>query len=149
MTYKEKLFMACDRAESVSRAEFGPFRTAKDAEKQAEMLGWRYIMCYTHTVDAATDEVLEVVFRCYEIGGPAADNDRPMNPCLDINMVAVGSRRDPAANFPAVAPMTGEQQKFFELYEEQMKEPRGNLFRRDDFVKALLGSITYQLKDKL
>jgi len=137
MTYKEKLFMACDRAESVSRAEFGPFRTAKDAEKQAEMLGWRYIMCYTHTVDAATDEVLEVVFRCYEIGGPAADN------------VVGGVRRSAIVSFPAVAPMTGEQQKFFELYEEQMKEPRGNLFRRDDFVKALLGSITYQLKDKL
>jgi hypothetical protein len=60
MTYKETFWMACDSTEQL-RAEFGPFHTRKEAEREAQKLGFKYILCYEHLI-GENDDIKEV--RC-------------------------------------------------------------------------------------
>jgi len=60
MAYKDIFWMACDSTEQL-RAEYGPFHTREEAEKEARNLGFGYLLRYEHIIGA--DEEIEEV-RC-------------------------------------------------------------------------------------
>src|SRR2546430_6815295 len=45
MEHKESFWMACDSTEQL-RAEYGPFQTRNDAEREARRLGFGYLLRY-------------------------------------------------------------------------------------------------------
>lgn len=54
MTYKETFWMACDSTEQL-RAEYGPFHTRQEAEREAGKLGFCYLLRYEHMVGEDED----------------------------------------------------------------------------------------------
>ena len=60
MTYKETFWMACDSTEQL-RAEYGPFHTRAEAEREAGKLGFAYVLRYEHVI-GENDDIKEV--RC-------------------------------------------------------------------------------------
>src|SRR5437588_672729 len=58
--YKETFWMACDSTEQL-RAEYGPFHTRAEAEREAGKLGFDYILRYEHVI-GENDDIKEV--RC-------------------------------------------------------------------------------------
>jgi len=61
---EEKHFCASESGEPCS-AEYGPFKTAEEAEEQARIFGWSWIVCYTHVL--VFDKIVDVKTRYYEI----------------------------------------------------------------------------------
>jgi hypothetical protein len=68
MAYKEIFWMACDSTEQL-RAEYGPFHTRADAEREAKKLGFCYLLRYEHIM--GDNEEIEDV-RCIFIELPGA-----------------------------------------------------------------------------
>jgi hypothetical protein len=68
MGYKETFWMACDSTEQL-RAEYGPFHTRAEAEKEARKLGFGYLLRYEHVI-GDNEDILEV--RCIFIELPQA-----------------------------------------------------------------------------
>ncbi|HZQ25373.1 MAG TPA: hypothetical protein VFA89_21480 [Terriglobales bacterium] len=60
MAYKEIFWMACDSTEQL-RAEYGPFHTREEAEREARKLTFGYLLRYEHIIDE-NEEIQEV--RC-------------------------------------------------------------------------------------
>ena len=60
--------MACDSTEQL-RAEYGPFQTRDEAEREARRLGFGYLLRYEHLIDSH-DDIQEV--RCIFIELPEA-----------------------------------------------------------------------------
>ena len=60
MTYKETFWMACDSTEQL-RAEYGPFHTRAEAEREAAKLGFNYLLRYEHLI-GENEDIKEV--RC-------------------------------------------------------------------------------------
>lgn len=60
MIYKETFWMACDSTEQL-RAEFGPFQTRAEAEREAKKLGFGYLLRYEHVI-GENEDIKEV--RC-------------------------------------------------------------------------------------
>src|SRR5690349_20594738 len=60
MIYKETFWMACDSTEQL-RAEYGPFHTRGEAEREADRLGFGYLLRYEHIM-GEDEEIQEV--RC-------------------------------------------------------------------------------------
>lgn len=60
MTYKETFWMACDSTEQL-RAEYGPFHTRAEAEREASRLGFGYLLRYEHLI-GENEDIKEV--RC-------------------------------------------------------------------------------------
>src|SRR5258707_10955896 len=60
MTYKETFWMACDSTEQL-RAEYGPFHTRAEAEREADKLGFSYLLRYEHFI-GENEDIKEV--RC-------------------------------------------------------------------------------------
>src|SRR5437667_10561457 len=60
MIYKETFWMACDSTEQL-RAEYGPFHTRAEAEREAGKLGFGYILRYEHMI-GENEDIKEV--RC-------------------------------------------------------------------------------------
>jgi len=60
MIYKETFWMACDSTEQL-RAEYGPFHTRAEAEREATKLGFGYILRYEHMI-GENEDIKEV--RC-------------------------------------------------------------------------------------
>ena len=60
MIYKETFWMACDSTEQL-RAEYGPFHTRAEAEREADKLGFGFILRYEHMI-GENDDIKEV--RC-------------------------------------------------------------------------------------
>jgi hypothetical protein len=60
MIYKETFWMACDSTEQL-RAEYGPFHTRAEAEREAGKLGFSYLLRYEHMI-GENDDIKEV--RC-------------------------------------------------------------------------------------
>ena len=60
MTYKETFWMACDSTEQL-RAEYGPFHTRTEAEREAGKLGFHYLLRYEHLI-GENEDIKEV--RC-------------------------------------------------------------------------------------
>lgn len=54
MTYKETYWMACDSTEQL-RAEYGPFHTRSEAEREASKLGFGYLLRYEHFIGEHED----------------------------------------------------------------------------------------------
>src|SRR5271157_4498121 len=61
---EEKHFCASESGEPCS-AEYGPFKTAEEAEEQARIFGWSWVVCYTHVL--VFDKIVDVKTRYYEI----------------------------------------------------------------------------------
>lgn len=68
MGYTETFWMACDSIEQL-RAEYGPFHTRVEAEKEAGRLAFGYLLRYEHVI-SDSDEIQEV--RCVFIELPCA-----------------------------------------------------------------------------
>src|SRR5204862_8151799 len=49
MIYKETFWMACDSTEQL-RAEYGPFHTRAEADREANKLGFGFILRYEHMI---------------------------------------------------------------------------------------------------
>jgi hypothetical protein len=60
MIYKETFWMACDSTEQL-RAEYGPFHTRAEAEREANKLGFGYLLRYEHVI-GENEDIKEV--RC-------------------------------------------------------------------------------------
>jgi len=60
MNSKDTFWMACDSTEQL-RAEYGPFHTREEAEREARKLGFGYLLRYEHII-GEDDEIEEV--RC-------------------------------------------------------------------------------------
>jgi hypothetical protein len=60
MNYKETFWMACDSTEQL-RAEYGPFHTRAEAEREAGKLGFNYLLRYEHLI-GENEDIKEV--RC-------------------------------------------------------------------------------------
>ena len=60
MIYKETFWMACDSTEQL-RAEYGPFHTRAEAEREANKLGFGFILRYEHMI-GENEDIKEV--RC-------------------------------------------------------------------------------------
>lgn len=54
MSYKEIFWMACDSTEQL-RAEYGPFHTRAEAEREASRLGFGYLLRYEHVIGEHED----------------------------------------------------------------------------------------------
>ena len=67
MIYKETFWMACDSTEQL-RAEYGPFHTRAEAEREAGKLGFGYILRYEHMI-GENEDIKEV--RCIFIELPS------------------------------------------------------------------------------
>jgi len=55
---KEIFWMACDSTEQL-RAEYGPFRSRQEAEREARRLGFEFLLRYEHLLNE-NEEILEV-----------------------------------------------------------------------------------------
>ena len=60
MVYKETFWMACDSTEQL-RAEYGPFHTRQEAEREAQKLGFAYLLRSEHMI-GENEDIKEV--RC-------------------------------------------------------------------------------------
>lgn len=76
MIYKETFWMACDSTEQL-RAEYGPFYTRAEAEREASKLGFGYLLRYEHVI-GEDDDIKEV--RCIFIELYPPDFERPSLP---------------------------------------------------------------------
>ena len=54
MTHMETFWMACDSTEQL-RAEYGPFHTREEAEREARKLGFGFLLRYEHVIDENQD----------------------------------------------------------------------------------------------
>jgi hypothetical protein len=82
--------MACDSTEQL-RAEYGPFHTRSEAEREAEKLGFSYLLRYEHLI-GENDDIQEV--RCIFIelrpeGWPAEGVRRLHTRCASCGESAV------------------------------------------------------------
>lgn len=96
----EKYYMACDSSQEGLRAEYGPFTTSGQAEREARKLGWNWVVVYTHIV--IDDAIVDVKSRFYELA-PSIDTLRSV--------------------ISGVKPLDAAELKFFEQYETQMNQP--------------------------
>jgi hypothetical protein len=109
----ERLYMACEKDSETGSAQFGPFKTSGEAEKQARKLGWPWVLVYTNTVDDR-GLVVDVRKRMYRIDGKNSAQIVYAGP-MDID--------DIRGRFcPPVPPMSADEEKFFGQYEKQMEE---------------------------
>ena len=74
MTYKETFWMACDSTEQL-RAEYGPFHTRAEAEREARKLGFTDLLRYEHLI-GENDDIKEV--RCIFIELPPGVAQQPV-----------------------------------------------------------------------
>jgi hypothetical protein len=74
MIYKETFWMACDSTEQL-RAEYGPFHTRTEAEREASKLGFGYILRYEHLI-GENEDIKEV--RCIFIELPSQAAAQPI-----------------------------------------------------------------------
>lgn len=101
----EKMFMACSTNHETEGAMYGPFKTAGEAEKYAQQLGWTWVLVYTHTLDEY-GHVIDVKTRFFQ---PDVREARMPGDIEAIRRMVVH-----------VPPLTNDDIKFFERYETQM-----------------------------
>src|ERR1700675_3668001 len=100
----EKLFMACD-ADNERSAQYGPFKTAEEAETAAIRLGFDWVGVFTHVVDEFGTVMDTKPTRFYQPEGIRQDRTPS-----DIEAI----RR-----MVLPAPLSDDEVKFFAQYEEQ------------------------------
>jgi hypothetical protein len=74
MARKEIFWMSCDSTEQL-RAEFGPFHTREEAEREARRLGFGFLLRYEHII--GDDEDIKEV-RCVFLELPAVEPQKVM-----------------------------------------------------------------------
>lgn len=79
MIYKETFWMACDSTEQL-RAEYGPFHTRAEAEREAGKLGFGYLLRYEHLI-GENEDIKEVrcIFIELQAGGPKFEPGRRLH----------------------------------------------------------------------
>jgi hypothetical protein len=75
MEHKEIFGMACDSTEQL-RAEYGPFSTRDEAEREALRLGFGFILRYEHIL-GEDDDIKEVRCVFLELSGTPAETRPP------------------------------------------------------------------------
>jgi hypothetical protein len=86
MIYKETFWMACDSTEQL-RAEYGPFHTRVEAEREAGKLGFGYILRYEHLI-GENEDIKEV--RCIFIELPSSTASHPIARKLHTRCASCG-----------------------------------------------------------
>jgi hypothetical protein len=86
MIYKETFWMACDSTEQL-RAEYGPFHTRGEAEREASKLGFGYLLRYEHLI--GEDENIKEV-RCIFIELESEPGVRYLAPKLHTRCATCG-----------------------------------------------------------
>jgi translation initiation factor IF-1 len=114
MPTEERYFMACESDEEKLRAEYGPFKTAEEAEKQARILGWHWVLVYVHIMEG--DTVVDVKTRFYQLDDAPIDG-RHRQQVMDLETL----RRKLTQPEVEIAPMSLKDVMFFAEYEAQMK----------------------------
>jgi ribosomal protein S27AE len=124
---EEKFFCAVDSTEP-NHAEYGPFQTAEEAEEQARIFGWRWVVCYTHVL--VFEKIVDVKTRYYEIEASPfeklPEGRRKCPSCQDGTCTShkpdTRLRQQPFDTSP-VKPLSAAEAKEFAFLEQQMKEP--------------------------
>jgi hypothetical protein len=106
MPTEERFFMACDSDALQLRAEYGPFKTAAEAEEQSKILGWHWVLVYVHIMEG--DVIVDVKTRFYQLDEA---------PLMDLETLR-SKLTQPEVE---IAPMSLKDVMFFAEYEAQMK----------------------------
>jgi hypothetical protein len=77
MIYKETFWMACDSTEQL-RAEYGPFHTRSEAEREAHKLGFGYVLRYEHLI-GENEDIKEVRCVFVELQQPTLQRSRKLH----------------------------------------------------------------------
>ena len=91
MTHMETFWMACDSTEQL-RAEYGPFHTREEAEREARKLGFGFLLRYEHIIDGNQDiqEVRCVFIELPQSIGPVHRTSRRLHTrCASCGEMAV------------------------------------------------------------
>jgi hypothetical protein len=102
----ERFFMAAD-TDNEFGAQYGPFSTAEEAEREMCRLGWKWLLVYTHRLDCA-GQIMEVTSRFFQ---PDVREKRTPGDVEHLRRMLVTD----------VPPLTNDDIKFFSQYEEQME----------------------------
>jgi hypothetical protein len=111
----ERYFMVCED-NTENSAQFGPYKTAEEAESEAARLGWIWILVYTHTVDEY-GHIIDVKTRWYQ-RDVVLDNLR--NKLAPKQSDSTGLRATMKTRAVEVKPMSKEEAEFFAEYEKQI-----------------------------
>jgi hypothetical protein len=106
----ERYFLACETADE-NAAQFGPFKTAAEAEAQTRKLGWTWVLVFSHILNEA-GTVVDVKTRFYEVA-PDRETRSPGDVEAIRRMVIPG-------HLSHVTPLNASETKFFKQYEKQM-----------------------------
>jgi len=98
----EKVFVAAESDEAPG-GQYGPFKTAGDAESAARSLGWGWVCVYTYTLRG--DVIIDTAMRFYQLPD-------------EVDSL----RRKLVRAKEATAPMTEEERKFLDRYEADVQE---------------------------
>lgn len=101
--------MAAD-SEDEFGAQYGPFATAQEAEREMRRLGWTWLLVYTHRLDDA-GQIIEVTSRFFQ---PDVKTSREARTPGDVEHL----RRMLVQEVP---PLTDADIRFFAQYEDQME----------------------------
>jgi hypothetical protein len=90
MEHKESFWMACDSTEQL-RAEYGPFQTRNEAEREARRLGFGYLLRYEHFIGDDDDikEVRCVFLELSDVPGQVLNQRRLHTRCASCGESAI------------------------------------------------------------
>ena|ERR1035437_469879 len=124
----ERIWMACDSADDL-HAEYGPFGTREEAETQARIIDFRWVICITTVlldanlalpgcpVDGFGNAIVNTVTQFFEVpqiyGGVDVRLHEPLLRLLSVEEVR--------SLVSGVKPMTEDEAEFFDRYEKQME----------------------------
>jgi hypothetical protein len=128
MIYKETFWMACDSTEQL-RAEYGPFHTRAEAEREAGKLGFGYILRYEHVI-GENDDIKEVRCIFIELQG---HHSQPLAPAkLHTRCATCGES--------AVHERTWQAEVWADIHEFEHSRHRVRLFEhRGDALNEIAG----------
>jgi len=128
MIYKETFWMACDSTEQL-RAEYGPFHTRAEAEREAGNLGFGYILRYEHVI-GENDDIKEVRCIFIELQG---HHSQPLAPAkLHTRCATCGES--------AVHERTWQAEVWADIHEFEHSRHRVRLFEhRGDALNEIAG----------
>ena len=108
MEHKEIFWMACDSTEQL-RAEYGPFQTRADAEREARRLGFGFLLRYEHIIGEDQDikEVRCVFLELSEIPNPSYLTRKLHTRCASVeNPPSMTSRGRPKSGLTSTSSST-------------------------------------------
>ena len=90
MEHKESFWIACDSTEQL-RAEYGPFQTRNEAEREARRLGFGYLLRYEHFIGEDDDikEVRAVFLELSDVSDQVSNQRRFHTRCASCGESAI------------------------------------------------------------